>query len=153
MPDKVKPILLVEDNPDHAELTMDAIRNCCKVANPVVWVEDGEAALDYLYRRGKYAANTDPGPALVLLDIKLPGIDGLEVLARIREDDDLAGLPVVMLTTSAQEGEVLKAYLSHANSYVVKPMNFTDFYARVQELNVYWTLTNLCPERPEPCQQ
>lgn len=147
MAETPKPILLVEDNPDHAELTMDAISTCCKVVNPVVWVEDGETALDYLYRRGKYADRTDPDPVLVLLDIKLPGIDGLEVLAKIREDENLAALPVVMLTTSSQEAGVLKAYMSHANSYVVKPMNFQEFYENVQDLNVYWTITNTCPER------
>ncbi|MEN6304258.1 MAG: response regulator [Armatimonadia bacterium] len=145
MAEAVKPILLVEDNPDHAEITMDAIKNS-NVVNPVAWVEDGESGLDYLYRRGKYADRTDPDPALVLLDIKLPGIDGLEVLAKIREDDRFAGLPVVMLTTSSQEGEILKAYMSHANSYVVKPMSFKEFYEKVQDLNIYWTMTNTCPE-------
>lgn len=145
MAEAIKPILLVEDNPDHAEITIDAIKTS-NVVNPVVWVEDGEAALDYLYRRGRYADCTDPNPALVLLDIKLPGIDGLEVLAKIRADDRFAGLPVVMLTTSSQEAEIIKAYMSHANSYVVKPMNFKDFYEKVQNLNIYWTITNTCPE-------
>jgi two-component system response regulator len=137
-------ILLVEDNPDHAELTMDAIRSS-KVVNPIVWVEDGEAALDYLFRRGKYADREDGLPAVCLLDIKLPGIDGLEVLKQIRDNEALAAMPIVMLTTSQQEGEVLRAYLNHANSYVVKPISFEDFYKRIQDLNVYWVLTNFRP--------
>lgn len=140
-----KPILLVEDNQDHAELTMDAIAGS-KVKNEIIWVQDGEQGLDYLYRRGQYATrDPEAEPALVLLDIKLPGIDGLEVLRRIREDDQFDPIPVVMLTTSAQEAEVLKAYSHHANSYVVKPMNFQEFHDRVQNLNIYWTLTNYLP--------
>jgi CheY-like chemotaxis protein len=144
MDDATRPILLVEDNPDHAELTIDAIKNS-KVANPVVWVEHGEAALDYLHRRGQFSEREVGLPVLVLLDIKLPGIDGLEVLKAIRDDEALAPVPVVMLTTSTQEAEVLQAYAYHANSYIVKPMNFDDFYRRVQELNVYWTLANYSP--------
>lgn len=146
--DSTRPILLVEDNPDHAELTADAIKNC-KVVNPVIWIEDGESALDFLYRRGKYADRKDDDPLLILLDIKLPGMDGLEVLKAIRDDEHFASVPVVMLTTSSEESEALKAYSYHANSYVVKPMNFKDFYDRVQELNLYWTLTNYCPTNPE----
>lgn len=144
MNDQTRPILLVEDNPDHAELTMDAIKSC-KVVNPVVWIEDGESALDFLYRRGKYATREDADPLLILLDIKLPGKDGIEVLKEIRDDEHFAAVPVVMLTTSNEETEVLKAYSYHANSYVVKPMNFEDFQARIRELNLYWTLTNFCP--------
>lgn len=140
-----KPILLVEDNPDHAELTMDAIAQS-KVKNEIIWVDDGEQALDYLYLRGKYADRPpDDDPALILLDIKLPGIDGLDVLRKIREDGRFDTVPIVMLTTSAQEAEVLRAYSDHANSYVVKPMNFQEFYDRVQDLNIYWTLTNYLP--------
>lgn len=137
-------ILLVEDNPDHAELTMDAIQNC-NVVNPIVWVEDGESALDFLHRRGRFAELKTAPPAMVLLDIKLPGMDGLAVLREIRSNEVFTALPVIMLTTSQQEGEVIQAYLSHANSYVVKPMNFADFHRKVQELNVYWTLTNHAP--------
>lgn len=146
MQPEMRAILLVEDNPDHAELTMDAIANCCKVVNPVVWVQDGETALDYLYRRGEYQNREGGDPALILLDIKLPGIDGLEVLEKVRADDDFAAVPIVMLTTSNQEAEVVKAYMSHANSYIVKPMNFEDFQKKVQELNLYWMLTNYCPK-------
>lgn len=141
-----RPILLIEDNPDHAELTMDAIAKARKVLNPVVWVEDGENGLDFLYRRGKHENREGGDPALILLDIKLPGIDGLEVLKTIRADDKWVTVPIVMLTTSNQEAEVIKAYISHANSYVVKPMNFEDLYAKVQELNSYWMLTNYGPE-------
>jgi CheY-like chemotaxis protein len=137
-------ILLVEDNPDHAELTTDAIRSS-KVANPIVWVESGEDALDYLFRRGEYASREGGQPTVCLLDIKLPGIDGLTVLKRIRENDSFATMPIVMLTTSQQEAEVIQAYVDHANSYVVKPMNFDDFYQRIQDLNIYWVLTNYHP--------
>ena len=139
-----RPILLVEDNPDHAELTVDAIKTC-KVVNRVVWIEDGEAALDFLYRRGRYADREGGDPLLILLDIKLPGKNGLEVLKEIRADERFAAVPIVMLTTSSEETEALKAYSLHANSYVVKPMNFKNFYDRVQELELYWTLTNFCP--------
>jgi two-component system response regulator len=137
-------ILLVEDNLDHAELTMDAIKRS-KVANPVVWVEDGESALDFLYRRAAFADRSEGNPIICLLDMKLPGIDGLSVLKAIRRDKAFAAMPVIILTTSRQESEVLAAYLNHANSYVVKPVSFDDFYKKVQELNVYWTLTNYIP--------
>lgn len=144
--ERCNPILLVEDNPDHAELIMDVIRQS-KVRNEVIWIKDGEQGLDYLYRRGEYAGRPpEDDPAVVLLDIKLPGIDGLEVLRLVREDEQFNSLPVVMLTTSAQEAEVLQAYSHHANSYVVKPMNFQEFQERVQDLNVYWTLTNFVPD-------
>lgn len=146
MAELCKPILLVEDNPDHAELTRDAILQS-KIKNEIIWVTDGEGGLDYLYRRGQYAERAEEtDPAIVLLDIKLPGIDGLEVLRLIREDRQFDPLPIVMLTTSAQEAEVLQAYSNHANSYVVKPMNFQEFYQRVQDLNIYWTLTNFVPD-------
>ena len=138
-------ILLVEDNPDHAELTIDAIKRS-KVVNPVVWVEDGESALDYLYCRGPFADRAGGHPALCLLDIKLPGVDGIAVLKAIRQDDAFAAMPIVMLTTSNQEAEVMGAYLNHANSYVVKPIDFDDFYKRVQEMNIYWMLTNYAPD-------
>lgn len=138
-------ILLVEDNADHAELTMDAIKRS-KVVNPVVWVEDGETALDFLYRRGVYADRSAGNPILCLLDMKLPGIDGLSVLKAVRRDKAFATMPVIILTTSSQESEVMSAYLNHANSYVVKPVMFDDFYKKVQELNVYWTLTNHSPQ-------
>jgi CheY-like chemotaxis protein len=145
MADSTGVILLVEDNPDHAELTMDAIKTS-KVVNPVVWVGDGEEALDYLYKRGKHAGRKGQDPAICLLDIKLPGMDGLTVLKAIRNDPAFVAMPVVMLTTSQQEAEVVQAYLNHANSYVVKPMNFDDFRQKVQDLNIYWTLTNHHPE-------
>lgn len=137
-------ILLVEDNPDHAELTMDAIKRCALPAT-VVWVSDGEGALDYLYRRGCFADRDGRAPALCLLDLKLPGIDGLAVLKAIREDDALASMPVVILTTSRRLAEAAAAYLAHANSYVIKPMDFEAFHKRVQELTLYWTLTNHTP--------
>jgi two-component system response regulator len=139
-------ILLVEDNPDHAELTLKALENG-NLMNRVFWVKDGEEALDFLQRRKRWAdAAAAPRPGLILLDIKLPKLDGHEVLRRIKSDDDLRSIPVVMLTTSDRDDEVAASYKSGANSFVTKPVRFAEFVERIRSVKLYWMLTNRLPE-------
>lgn len=136
-------ILLVEDNQDHAELTLKALEN----GNRVVWVKDGEEALDYLQRRGRFATNgAAPRPGLILLDVNLPKVSGHEVLKRVKADDDLRSIPVVMLTTSDRDEEVAASYRSGVNSFVTKPVRFSDFVERIKALKGYWVVTNRLPE-------
>ena len=116
----LEPILLVEDNPKDLELTLLALEKC-HLANEVVTVRDGAEALDYLFRRGDYAARPPGNPALILLDVKLPKVDGIEVLQQMRTDEGLRAIPVVMLTTSSEEQDILRSYEFGANAYVVKP--------------------------------
>lgn len=138
-------ILLVEDNPDHAELTLKALKDG-NLLNTMFWVKDGEEALDFLFHRGRYTHPTSaPRPELILLDLQLPKIDGHEVLRRIKADDGLRTIPVVMLTTSDREDEVCQSYRAGANSFVSKPVRFTDFVARVKDLKLYWVLTSHLP--------
>ena len=138
-------VLLVEDNPDHAELTLKALKDG-NVLNEIVWVKDGEAALDFLYHRGRYAdATKAPRPGLILLDLRLPKVDGHEVLRQIKGDEDLRSIPVVMLTTSEREDEISQSYKAGANSFVSKPVRFADFVERVRSLKHYWVLTNVLP--------
>ncbi len=138
-------ILLVEDDRDHAELILRAFEDH-RVANKVYHVLDGEAALNYLVRKGEYASpEKSPRPHLVLLDLRLPKIDGLEVLKRIRGCEGLAKLPVVVLTTSAAETDVARAYEHHANSYVVKPVDFEKFNQLMDDLGFYWLGWNHYP--------
>jgi len=135
-------ILLVEDNPDHAELV---IRNMAdfQVANNIIHVEDGEAALDYLHGRGKYADRKQfPLPHLMLLDLRLPKIDGLEVLKEVKSSTNLRAMPVVILTTSDAERDMAMAYEYHANSYVTKTVNFSDFSKLLKDLWFYWLAWN-----------
>lgn len=140
-------ILLVEDNPDDRELTLRAI-NAENIRNEVVVVEDGAEALDYLFAEGRYA-DRDPEvvPQLILLDLKLPKIDGLEVLRRLRADERTRLLPVVILTSSREERDVLEGYSLGANSYVRKPVHFSEFREAVRKLGLYWLLLN---EPPPP---
>jgi CheY-like chemotaxis protein len=143
-------ILLVEDNPDHAELTLRALRGG-PLLNEIFWVKDGAEALDFLYQRGAYAApGAAPRPGLVLLDIRLPKMDGREVLRRIKSDESLHTIPVVMLTTSAESDDVVDSYDAGANSYVTKPVSFKDFVERVKAVKLYWVLTNVPLEPAEP---
>lgn len=138
-------ILLVEDSEDDAELTELAFTEA-HVANPLVRVRTGEEALDWLFRRGKFEAR-DVGetPALVLLDLKLPGMSGHEVLAEIRAHSATRRLPIVILTTSNEESDRLSAYDRHANSYVRKPVDHDQFVAAVRQLGLYWTVMNEPP--------
>jgi CheY-like chemotaxis protein len=138
-------ILLVEDNPDHAELVM---RNMAALhaANRIVHVEDGEAALDYLYGRGDYADRKRfPLPHLMLLDLRLPKVDGLQVLKQVKEDRALQALPVVVLTTSDAERDLTMAYGYHANSYLTKPVGFKEFGNLLKDLGFYWLAWNKRP--------
>ncbi len=138
-------ILLVEDNPDHVLIITRALQ-MNNVLNEVRVVEDGQEALDYLYRRGKYAdPDAAPRPGLILLDIKLPKVDGFEVLRRIKSDAVLKMIPVIMLTSSEQEADIVRSYLNGANSYIVKPIRFDDFIEKVRELKLYWILVNTLP--------
>ncbi|MCS6817604.1 MAG: response regulator [Blastocatellia bacterium] len=138
-------ILLVEDNPDHVLLIKRALE-LNNILNEVHVVEDGQEALDYLYRQGKYAdPDSAPRPGLILLDIKLPKVDGLEVLRRIKSDPILKAIPIIMLTSSEQEADILRSYLNGANSYIVKPIQFDAFVQKVRELKLYWILVNTLP--------
>jgi CheY-like chemotaxis protein len=138
-------ILLVEDNPDHAELVKRNLEDF-QVANHINHVEDGEAALDYVYRRGTYSDHKKyPRPDLILLDLRLPRIDGLEVLKQIKRDLTLQAIPVVVLTTSDAEKDLAQAYEYHANSYVTKPVNFDNFSHLLRDLGYYWLAWNKRP--------
>ena len=140
-----KIILLVEDNPDDVDLTKRALSKA-KIMNRLVVAQDGVEALDYLFGTGQYAGRDMPvAPQVVLLDLKLPKIDGLEVLRRIRADERTRLLPVVILTSSKEEKDVLNGYSMGANSYVRKPVNFTRFADAVHQLGLYWLLINESP--------
>ena len=138
-------ILFVEDNPDHAELVMRSFEDH-RVANHIRHLSDGEAALDYLLRRGDFENPEDsPRPHLILLDLRLPKVDGLEVLREIRQHQELERIPVVILTTSYAEIDVTKAYRHHANSYLVKPLDFEKFTSLMKDLGFYWLSWNHYP--------
>lgn len=138
-------ILLVEDDPAHAEIVIRNFKDF-NMANLIIHVEDGQAALDYLYRRGKFSdPETSPTPHLVLLDLRLPKVDGLEVLKEVKSDRKLHLIPVVILTTSAAETDRLKAYDYHANSYLVKPVDFTSFVELMKLFGYYWLAWNESP--------
>jgi CheY-like chemotaxis protein len=137
-------ILLVEDSEQDAELTMRTLRRR-GIANTIDWVRDGVEALDYLYREGKYAERSPGMPRLVLLDLKMPRMDGLQVLARLKRDERTQALPVVMLTSSREEGDLLGSYELGANSYVVKPVDFDQFAETVAQVGLYWAVVNQVP--------
>lgn len=138
-------ILLVEDNQDHTELVMRSFQDH-RVANKICHVTDGDAALNYLFRRGEYAdPEKSPRPHVILLDLRLPKIDGLEVLKEIKAGRDLARIPVVILTTSDAEKDVTTAYDFHANSYLVKPVDFDKFTQLINDLGLYWLAWNQKP--------
>jgi len=140
-------ILLVEDNPDDVELTLRAFQKN-NIANEVMVARDGVEALDYLFARGAHA-DRDPArsPSVVLLDLKLPRIDGLEVLGQIRGDERTKLLPVVILTSSKEEQDLIKGYALGANSYIRKPVDFAQFIEAVRQLGLYWLVLNESPPR------
>jgi CheY-like chemotaxis protein len=137
-------ILLVEDSEHDAELTMRTLRRR-GIANTIDWVRDGVEALDYLFREGKHAQRSPGMPRLVLLDLKMPRMDGLQVLARLKRDERTQALPVVMLTSSREEGDLLGSYELGANSYVVKPVDFDQFAETVAQVGLYWAVVNQVP--------
>jgi two-component system, response regulator len=134
-------VLLVEDNPDDEALTLRALKKN-NILNPVVVVHDGAEALDYLFCEGKHAGRPPDLPQLVLLDLKLPKLDGLEVLKRLRAEPRTRLVPVVVLTSSSEEKDVLESYNLGANSYVQKPVDFTRFSEAVRQLGMYWLVLN-----------
>ena len=138
-------ILLVEDDAAHAEIVRRNLRSA-RIANRLMHVSDGQAALDYLQHEGEYVdPAVSPRPALILLDLRLPKVDGLEVLQRIKASDDLRGIPTVVLTTSAAESDMLGAYASGAGSYLVKPVDFEKFSQLMEAFGFYWLVWNQYP--------
>ncbi len=138
-------ILLADDNPTDAELTIRALE-IGGVSQQVVWVQDGEAALHYVFRQGVYAQRVSGNPKLMLLDLHMPKIDGLDVLAQIKADPKTRSTPVVIMSSSDQESDMARSYEAHANSYIVKPVDFKQFTDQVSLLGQYWTRIN----RPGP---
>ena len=140
-------ILLVEDEEAHAMLIMRVLEDA-QVANVIHWVADGGEALDYLFCRGEYVdEGKSPRPDLILLDLRLPKIDGLEVLKEIKQSEELRGIPVVILTTSESETDMTRAYRQYVNSYLVKPVDFTKFNEMISDLGFYWLVWNRQPGR------
>ncbi|USX15606.1 response regulator [Oxalobacteraceae bacterium OTU3REALA1] len=140
----LKPILLVEDNPHDLELTLIALERS-QLANEVIVVRDGADALDYLHARGSFANREQGNPAVVLLDLKLPKVDGLEVLAEIRGIATLKSIPVVMLTSSREEQDLIRSYELGVNAYVVKPVDFQEFVRAIADLGIFWAVLNEPP--------
>ncbi|MFL6548207.1 MAG: response regulator [Povalibacter sp.] len=134
-------VLLADDNATDAELTTRAL-NLGGVSRNIVWVQDGEAALNYLMRKGAYADRPPGNPRLMLLDLHMPKIDGLDVLARIKADPQLRSIPIVIMSSSDQESDMIRSYEKHANSYIVKPVDFTQFTEQVSTLGLYWMKVN-----------
>jgi CheY-like chemotaxis protein len=146
----LRPILLVEDNPRDLELTLAALAKC-QLANDIIVARDGAEALDYLYIRGIYG-NRPPGdPAVVLLDLKLPKVDGLEVLEILKQDPRQRQIPVVMLTSSREERDLVTSYKLGVNAFVVKPVDFSEFFKAIQDLGMFWAILNEPP--PEASDQ
>jgi two-component system response regulator len=145
---RAKDILLVEDNSDDIELTVMALKEA-KITNPVVVARNGVEALDYLFGTGTHAGRSSADqPVVVLLDIKLPLLNGIDVLQRMREDERTRRTPVVMLTSSTEQADIVRTYDLGANSYVRKPVEFENFVVAARQLGLYWTVLNESPEPP-----
>lgn len=140
----LKPILIVEDNANDLALTLNALEKS-RLANEVIVARDGAEGADYLFRRGEYADRPAGNPAVVLLDLKLPKIDGLELLKMVREHDQTGKTPVVLLTSSREERDVVDGYRLGVNAYVVKPVEFREFVQAIQDLGVFWAVLNEPP--------
>lgn len=141
---ELKPILLVEDSPNDVELTLAALEKC-QLANSVDVVRDGAEALDYLFARGDYEKRNTGTPVVVLLDLKLPKVDGLEVLRQIKRDETLRSTPVVMLTSSREETDLVASYDLGVNAFVVKPVEFEHFFEAIRDLGMFWAVLNEPP--------
>jgi CheY-like chemotaxis protein len=137
-------ILIVEDDPNDVELTLTALREY-NLANEFVVTHDGAEALDFLYSRGKFSGRSNGNPTVILLDLKLPKVHGLEVLQKIRSDEQLKMIPVVVLTSSNEEKDVMRSYQLGVNAYVVKPVDFHDFVNAVKQLGIFWAVINEPP--------
>lgn len=140
----VKRILLTDDSPNDVELTLMALAEH-NLANEVVVTRDGEEALDYLYRRGGFKDREAGNPAVVLLDLKMPKVDGLSVLREVRSDPDLKLIPIVLLTSSHEESDIVQSYNLGVNAYVVKPVDFHEFVDAIKELGLFWSVINVPP--------
>ena len=138
---QIRKILLVEDSRNDAELTLEALSEH-RLANEVLHLRDGAEALDYLYGRGRFEGRPPGTPAFVLLDLKMPKVDGLEVLRQMKDDERLASIPVVILTSSREERDLVESYRLGANAYVVKPVDFDAFQDAVRQLGVFWAVIN-----------
>lgn len=148
-PHSPRRILLVEDSPRDTELVMEVLQES-NITNEVTAMSDGAEALDYLFRRGNYAGNTDERPAVILLDLKMPKVDGLEVLRIIKSDPELHTIPVVILSSSREEQDLLKSYELGVNAYVVKPLTFSQFVHAVKQVGIFWTMINeVCPQKED----
>jgi CheY-like chemotaxis protein len=139
----IRPILLAEDNANDVELTLAALRG--HVANPIAVVRDGAEALDFLYRRGAHASRADERPCVILLDLKMPKVDGLEVLRTVKNDPALRTIPVVVLTSSAEESDLVRSYELGVNAYVVKPVAFSEFVGAIEIVGQFWVVINQVP--------
>jgi CheY-like chemotaxis protein len=141
---ELRPILLVEDSPRDLELTLAALEKC-QLANEIIVARDGAEAVDYLFATGPHAGRESGDPAVVLLDLKLPKIDGLEVLAKVKRAEGLRHVPIVMLTSSREEQDLVRSYELGVNAFVVKPVEFNEFFKAIQDLGVFWALLNEPP--------
>ena len=149
MPAHLRPILLAEDNPNDVELTLTALHSL-NLANEIVVVNDGSQALDFLLRRNGFSDRPAMPPAVILLDLRMPRVDGLEALRQIRADPETRTLPIVILTSSREENDLVKGYQLGANAYVVKPVDFEQFISAVSQLGVFWALVNEPPPATQP---
>ena len=141
---ELRSILLAEDNPNDVELTLSGLAEL-HLANEVAVVRDGAEVLDYLYSRGKFESRNNGNPAVLLLDLKMPRMDGLEVLGEIKANEKFRSIPVVMLTSSAQESDLVKSYQLGVNAYVVKPMDYREFINAIKRVGVFWAVVNEPP--------
>ncbi|HEX5657246.1 MAG TPA: response regulator [Polyangiales bacterium] len=141
---ELKKILLVEDSANDARLTLAALEDS-GLTNEIVWVKDGQEALDYLFLAGSHAGRELGQPAVVLLDLKLPKLDGIQVLERVKRDENLRALPIVMLTSSREEADLARSYGAGVNAYVVKPVAFPEFVEALKTLGLFWALVNHPP--------
>ena len=144
---QLRPILLVEDNPKDIELTLEALEES-RIANQIIVVRDGAAALDFLYRRGAFEHRDAPDPVVVVMDIKMPKVSGLDVLAKVRADEGLRHVPIVMLTSSREGSDLLRSYQLGANAFVVRPVGFREGFKAIQDLGLFWTMLNRQPAAP-----